>query len=329
MIDTRIRTLSLCLATAAMLAPVIAGAATPPLTEKVIVKAGFGAASEQFGRAGIETSTKTTRLVSCFAADVDHIAIHDRIKRDVKIFTPTGVFDKAIRLRLAGAKPDTVKARDIALDNDILYVLVDEQADGAKSVPTSMRLATYDVTTGACRDTRVLDTALLASAGPTARGADAFLLHPDGTRLWFVDSIRQMSLEVGPGSPAHLATRPIFGWGSEHRVRTDDNASTINLLDSAGKVLRRMPGSGVLVAVSETGGTFAVMQTAGGSNWMVTVFDSDGDALGAAPRPNRVWKPFKAPVMERKYELVDTPAGPELYEIYASADGVRIVRWAK
>jgi hypothetical protein len=33
--------------------------------------------------------------------------------------------------------------------------------------------------------------------------------------------------------------------------------------------------------------------------------------------------------MERKYELADTPAGPELYEMYANSDGVRIVRWSK
>jgi hypothetical protein len=33
--------------------------------------------------------------------------------------------------------------------------------------------------------------------------------------------------------------------------------------------------------------------------------------------------------MERKYELVETPAGAELYEMYANADGVRIVRWAR
>ena len=102
-----------------------------------------------------------------------------------------------------------------------------------------------------------------------------------------------------------------------------------NLLDSTGKVLRRMPASGVLVAVSESGGAFAVMQTAGGSDWMITVFSAEGDALGTAPRPNRVWKPFKAPVMERKYELVETPTGAELYEMYANADGVRIVRWSK
>jgi hypothetical protein len=33
--------------------------------------------------------------------------------------------------------------------------------------------------------------------------------------------------------------------------------------------------------------------------------------------------------MERKYELVETAAGPELYEFYANADGVRVVRWAR
>jgi len=316
----------LALMTVAVISPT---ATATTLVEKVVVKSSFGAAPEQFGRAGLEKTTKTTRLVNCFSASLNHIAVHDRLKRDVKVFTPAGVFDKAIRLRLTGAKADTVRARDIVLDGDILYVLVDEQADGAKSIPAAMRLASFDVGTGVCRDWRTLDTARLASGQPTARGAEAFLLHPDGTKLWFFDSIRQMSLEIGAGNPAALATRPVFGWGSEHRVRTDDNASTINLLDSAGKVLRRIPGSGVLVAVSESGGAFAVLQSAGGADWMITVFSADGDRIGSAPRPNRAWKPFKAPVMERKYELVETPAGPELYEMYANAEGVRIVRWAK
>lgn len=304
-------------------------AAAPPLVEKVAVNGTFGASPEQFGRANIGAATKTTRLVNCFAADGDHIAVHDRVKRDVKIFNATGVFDKAIRLRLAGAKPDTVKARDVALSGDVLYVLVDDQSDGSKTMPASMRIASFDIPTGTGRDVRSLDTSVLAQGPKTARGADAYFLHPDRTKLWFVDSINQMSFEIGGGNPAQLAKRPVFGWGSEHRVRTDDNASTINLLDSTGKILRRMPGSGVLVAVSPDGSMFAVMQTAGGSDWKIVVFASNGDALGAAPRPNRAWKPFKAPVMERKYELVATPAGPELYEMYANAEGVRIVRWAK
>jgi hypothetical protein len=301
-------------------------AAAPPYAEKVVVRATFGAAPDQFGRANIGASSKTTRLVNCFAADGNHIAIHDRVKRDVKVFSATGVFDKAIRLRLTGAKPDTVKARDIALSGDNLYVLVDDQKDGTKTMPALMRLAIFDIATGTCRNVNSLDTSALAGATTSARGADAYLLHPDRAKLWFVDSINQMSFEI---TGAQLAKRPVFGWGSEHRVRTDDNAMTINLLDSAGKILRRMPGSGVLVAVSEDGGEFAVMQTAGGSDWKIVVFDANGDALGAAPRPNRVWKPFKAPVMERKYELAATPAGAELYEMYANAEGVRIVRWAK
>jgi hypothetical protein len=301
-------------------------AAAPPLAEKVAVNASFGAAPEQFGRANIGAATKTTRLVNCFSADGSHIAVHDRIKRDVKIYSATGAFDKAIRLRLTGAKPDTVRARDIAIGGDALYVLVDDQKDGSKTMPSSMRLASFDLATGTCKEVRALDTSTLAGGPGTARGADAYLLHPDGSKLWFVDSVNQMSFEI---TGAQLAKRPVFGWGSEHRVRTDDNAMTINLLDGTGKILRRMPGSGVLVAVSDDGGMFAVMQTAGGADWKIVVFDSNGDAIGAAPRPNRAWKPFKAPVMERKYELVQTASGAELYEMYANAEGVRIIRWAK
>jgi hypothetical protein len=310
-------------------AAVPAVAAPPSLTETLVVRGGFGPASEQFGHAGLDKTSKTTRLVNCFAVNLDHIAVHDRIKCDVKVYTVSGAFNKSIRLRLTGAKPDTVRARDIALDGDVLYVLVDEQADGAKTIPASIRLATFDVATGACREVRALDTSRLASATPTARGLDAYLLHPDGTRLWFVDSIRQLSLEVSAGDPAQLGTRPVFGWGSDHRVRTDDNASTINLLDAAGQVVRRIPASGVLVTVSESGGVFAVLQSGSGADWTITIYSAEGDVLAAAPRPNRAWKPFKAPVMERKYELVETPAGAELYELYANAEGVRVVRWAR
>lgn len=323
------RTIPLLLSAVLLAASLPARAAAPALAEKVVVKAGFGPASEQFGRAGIGTSQKTIRLVSCFAASLDHIAVHDRVKRDVKVFTPAGVFDKAIRLRLSGAKPDTVKARDMALDGDRLYVLVDDQADGAKTVPATMRLGIFDVVSGACREVKVLDTGRLASGQPTARGADAFVLHPSGGKLWFVDSIRQMSLEIGAGSPATLGPRPVFGWGGEYRVRTDDNASTINLLDATGKVLRRLPVSGVLVTVTDNGDAFAVLQTAGGADWNMTLYNAQGDVLAVAPRPNRAWKPFKAPVMERKYEIVETPTGAELYEMYANADGVRIIRWSK
>ncbi|HET6348267.1 MAG TPA: hypothetical protein VFH88_04210 [Candidatus Krumholzibacteria bacterium] len=318
---------ALLLALVCTVTPVLA--ATPQLTEKAIVNGGFGPAPDQYGRAGLGTSTRTTRLVNCFAASPTYIAVHDRLKRDVKVYTPAGVFGEAIRLRLTGAKPDTVRARDIAIDKDVLYVLVDDQSDGSKKIPPSMRIATFDLGTGVCRDVRTLDTSLLASGPATARGADAYFLHPDGKTLWFEDSINQMSFEVGSGNPAQLAKRPVFGWGSEHRVRTDDNASTINLLDSTGKVLRRMPGSGVLVAVSQDGSAFAVMQTAGGADWRITVFNSDGDVLAQAPRPNRNWKPFKPPVVERKYELVSTPAGAELYELYAGADGVHVVHWAR
>ena len=304
-------------------------AATPTLTEKAIVNGAFGVAPEQYGRANLGASTKTVRLVNCFAANANYIAVHDRMKRDVKLYTTAGVFDKSIRLRLTGARPDTVRARDIALGGDVLYVLVDDQTDGSKKVPASMRLATFDVATGTCRDVRTLDTAMLAEGPAMARGAEAFFLHPDGKTLWFVDSIRQMSFEIQTGNPAELSHRPVFGWGSKYRVRTDDNTSTINLLDSTGKILRRMPGSGVLVAVTPDGSNFALMQTAGGANWEITIFNADGDAMAEAPRPNRTWKPFKPPVMERKYELVGTTGGADLYEMYANSDGVRIVRWVK
>ena len=62
---------------------------------------------------------------------------------------------------------------------------------------------------------------------------------------------------------------------------------------------------------------------------VVAVFSGEGDPIGTAPRPNRSWKPFKAPVMERKYEVVETPTGAELYELYAGVDGVRVVRWGR
>ena len=74
----------------------IAWAASPALaanwTEKPIVSAGFGTGPDQFGYAGIEASKKTTRLVNCFAADRSHIAVHDRIKKDVKLYSAAGVF---------------------------------------------------------------------------------------------------------------------------------------------------------------------------------------------------------------------------------------------
>ena len=304
-------------------------AATPQLTEKVVINGAFGNAPEKYGSASLGASTKTVRLVNCFAANANYIAVHDRIKRDVKLYSTAGVFDKAIRLRLTGAKADTVRARDIALSGDVLYVLVDDQSDGSKKMPASMRLATFDVATGACRDVRTLDTVILADGAVTARGPEAYFLHPDGTKLWFVDSIRQMTFEIQSGNPAELSHRPVFGWGSQHRVRTDDDASTINLCDASGKILRKMPGSGVLVAVTADGGDFALMQTAGGADWKITIFNSDGDPIAQAPRPNRTWKPFKPPVMERKYELAGTTGGADLYEMYANADGVRIVRWTK
>jgi hypothetical protein len=315
------------LAGALVAAPAVA--ATPQLSEKVVVNGVFGTGAEQYGRANLGASAKTVRLVSCFAASPNYIAVHDRVKRDVKLYSTAGVFDKAIRLRLTGAKADTVRARDIALGGDVLYVLVDDQKDGSKTMPSSMRIASFDVATATCRDVRTLDTSVLAQGPATARGADAYFVHPDGKTLWFVDSIRQMTFEISGGNPAELSHRPVFGWGSKYRVRTDDNASTINLLDATGKILRRMPGSGVLVAVSSDGSDFAVMQTAGGADWKITLFDSNGDAFAQAPRPNRVWKPFKAPVMERKYELVSTATGADLYEMYADAAGVRIVRWGK
>jgi len=304
-------------------------AAAPALTEKVVVNGTFGPAPEQYGRANLGASTRTVRLVNCFAASASYIAVHDRIKRDVKLYASDGTFDKAIRLRLTGATPDTVRALDIALAGDVLYVIVDDQKDGAKTMPSSMRLATFNVATGVCSDVRTLDTSILAQGPPTARGANAYFLHPDGKTLWFVDSIRQMAFEVSTANPAQLSHRPVFGWGSTYRVRTDDNTSTINLCDATGKIVRRMPGSGVLVAVTADGADFALMQTAGGSDWKITVFDSDGDAIAEAPRPNRSWKPFKAPVMERKYELVGNATDVNLYEMYANADGVHIVRWGK
>ena len=307
-----------------------ARAATPRWTETVVVRGQFGAGPEQFGRAGIEASKKTLRLVTCFAASTRHVAVHDRVKKDVKVFAPTGAFEGAFPLRLTeSSRPDTVRARDIALDAGVLYVLVDEN-DGGKSIPATMRVATFDVETGVCTGVTVLETARLAQAGtPTARGADAFVLHPNGPRLWIFDTLRQLSFEVVSAGPSHLGDRPVFGWGGTTRVRTDDNASTINLLDAEGKMTRRIPQAGVLVAVSQDGDAFAVLQTAGGADWIVAVFNAEGDPVGAAPRPNRSWKPFKAPVMERKYEVVETPAGAELYELYAGAEGVRVVRWGR
>ena len=316
----------------------VAQAATPRFSEQVVVRAGFGPAPEQFGRAGIEANKKSTRLVMCFAAGPNMIAVHDRIKRDVKVFTPTGVFVRSIPLVLSsGARADTARARDIAINGKTLFVLVDDLPDGSKTIPASMRLATFDLETGALEGVRGLDTSALVpvEGKKSARGADTFILHPDGEHLWLIDSIRQMGFELLLTSTtvAELGKHPIFGWGGEqNRVRTDDNVSSINLLDSTGQLRRRLAESGVMVTASQTGGAFAVLQYIpidGKLDWGITIFDAAGDRLGMAPRPNRSWRPFKAPVMERKYELVETAAGPELYELYANADGVRIVRWTR
>jgi hypothetical protein len=313
-------------------------AATPRFSEVVVVRQGFGPGPAQFGRAGIETSSKTTRLVMCFAAGQNVIAVHDRVKRDVKLFTSTGVFERAIPLVVTtGARPDTVRARDVALDGETLFVLVDDLPDGSRTIPASMRIATFDLATGKLVTLRTLDTSSLVPAGDqkSARGAEAFLLHPDGNRLWLIDTIRQMGFELllTSATVAELGRHPVFGWGGDqNRVRTDDNVSSINLLDNTGQLRRRLAESGVMVTTSSTGGAFAVLQYVpidGKMDWGITIFDASGDRLGMAPRPNRSWRPFKAPVMERKYELVETAAGPELYELYANADGVRIVRWAR
>jgi hypothetical protein len=315
----------------------VARAETPRYQEYAVVRAGFGPAAELFGRSGIESSRKTTRLVTGFAASDRYIAIPDRVKRDVKIFTTSGVFDKAIRLRLtASVRPDTVRARDVAIRGDTLYVLVDDLPDGSKTIPPAMRIAAFDIGTGICRSVWTLDTSSLVpmEGARTARGADAFFLHPGSGHLWLVDSIRQMGFElVFSGDRVALGKHPVFGWGGEaHRVRTDDNVSSINLLDGTGQLKRRLPESGVMVAVTQTGDAFAVLQYVpmdGKLDWGITVYDSAGDRLGLAPRPNRSWLPFKAPVMERKYELVKSASGPELYELYANADGVRVVRWSR
>ncbi len=296
-------------------------------TEKPIVRGNFGAGADQFGYAGIGANKKTTRLVNCFAASRDHIAVHDRVKKDVKLYTPTGVFEGAMPLVLKSAGADTVRARDIALEDDRLYVLVDDQAGNAKEIPTSMRLATFDITSRTCTEVRTIDTTPIVPPGKQPmRGADALCLQPSGDTVWLFDTIRQMSFEIAGGE---IGKKPRYGWGGERMVRTDDNVGAILLLDETGKVARRLPESGVVAAVTETGDGFAVMQSAGGADWAVVVYNGAGDRVGVAPRPNRVWQPFKAPVMERKYELADTPVGPELYEMYANADGVRIVRWSK
>ena len=300
-------------------------------TEKPIVRGNFGAAVDQFGYAGIGASKKTTRLVNCFAATRDHVAVHDRIKKDVKLYATNGTFERAIPLLLKGAGADTVRARDIAIEGDRLYILIDDQAGASKEIPTSMRLATFDLATGACTDARTIDTTPIVPPGKApARGADALCLQPSDDTVWIFDTIRQMSFEiVMANSGAEIGKKPRYGWGGDRMVRTDDNVGAILLIDPQGKVARRLPESGVVTAVTESGDGFAVMQSAGGADWAIVVYNGAGDRLGVAPRLNRAWQPFKAPVMERKYELADTPVGPELYEMYANAEGVRIVRWSK
>jgi len=313
--------------TALLLTTSVATALAANWTEKPIVRAGFGKGADQFGYAGIESSKKTTRLVSCFAASRDHIAVHDRVKKDVKLYSASGVFERAIPLVLKGAGADTVRAKDIALDQNRLVVLVDDLAGNSREIPASMRLAIFDIETGACTDVRTINTSSLVPPGKApARGTDAFCLHPIGDSVWIFDTIRQMSFEI---EGVEIGKKPRYGWGGDRMVRTDDNVGAILLLDEMGKVARRLPESGVIAAVTETGDGFAVMQSAGGADWAVVVYNGSGDRLGVAPRPNRAWQPFKAPVMERKYELTDTPVGPELYEMYANADGVRVVRWSK
>jgi hypothetical protein len=193
-----------------------------------------------------------------------------------------------------------------------------------------MRLAVFDVETGACADARTIDTSPLVPSGKaSARGTDAFCLHPDGKTLWIFDTIRQMSFEVVMTNPgAEIGKKPRYGWGGERVVRTDDNVGAILLIDAQGRVTRRLPESGVIAAVSESGDAFAVMQSAGGADWALVVYNHAGDRVGVAARPNRAWNPFKAPVMERKYELVGAPAGPALYEMYANSQGVVVVRWS-
>ena len=296
-------------------------------TEKPIVRGNFGVNADQFGYAGIGTSKKTTRLVSCFAASRDRVAIHDRVKKDVKVYASDGTFERAIPLVLKGAGADTVRARDIAIEGDRLYVLVDDQPGNSKEIPASMRLATFDLTNGACTNVRTIDTSSIVPPGKQpARGADALCLHPINDAVWLFDTIRQMSFEIAGNE---IGKKPRYGWGGNRMVRTDDNVGAILLLDETGKIARRLPDSGVVAAVTESGDGFAVMQSAGGADWAVVVYNGAGDKIGVAPRPNRVWQPFKSPVLERKYELADTPVGPELYEMYANADGVRVVRWSK
>lgn len=332
------RAWGLALAIFVLTLPVVpAGAETPRLADKVVLSEGFGPGPEQFGRTGIENSHHTRRLVNGFAASSDYIAIPDRVRGDVKIFTTSGVFQRAIPLLFEPGKPDTSRARDVAILGETLYVLVDNLPAGSRMIPSSMRIATFDITTGKLGLVRTLDTSSLVPTGgkKSARGANAFLLHPDTEHLWLVDSIRQMGFEIlFPDSlHAKLAAHPVYGWGgSAHRFKTDDTVSSINLLNGKGELERRLPESGVMVAVSDTGTSFAVLEYIpldGKMDWGIAVYDAAGDKLALAPRPNRSWRPFKAPIMERKYELVQTVAGPELYELYANADGVKIVRWAR
>lgn len=297
------------------------------MTSTVIVQAGFGDSVDEFGFSGIESQKRFVSAVACFTVTPDAVYIFDAVKRDIKMYSTAGEFQRAIPAIWKEGSP--LLAEDIAVAGDLIHLLVDFNVRPAND-PTFSRfqLFTFDHD-GTPVTHRDIDIPELGKyKGQTRMVGTVRLLADEGT-ISVYDNELQSSYTIvrnGKGSPKEVrAGRQLSGSPeTATAVRFNHTIQDIEILNSEGAVLKTI--SDGYLAASSSEGFFAVegRRASDGRSWRtVTVYDSQGQPVGSFESPSRKSFPFRG--VHDRFHMI----GKEVYEIQVGPTSVQVFNWSQ
>ena len=298
------------------------------MTSIVTVEARFGDRDDEFGFSGIgEDAKKPVSAVACFTVTPDAVYIFDAVKRDIKMYSIAGKFQRAIPAIWDERGP--LLAEDMVVAGDHIHLLIDFNARPAND-PTFSRfqLFTFD-RDGTPVTHRDIDIPELGKyEGRTRMVGTVRLLANEGT-ISVYDEELQSSFTIvrnGKSSPKEKRVGRQLSGSAETAtaVRFNHAIQDIEILNSEGAVLKTI--SDGYLAASSPDGFFAVegRRTSDGRSWRtVTVYDSQGQPVGNFESPGRKSFPFRG--FHDRFHMI----GKEVYEIQVGPTSVQVFNWSQ
>ena len=338
----------LCLILVFMLVVFIGGtdvyAQASQMKSEVIVRGYYGEDPDQYGYPGIEDEA-LVKLVPCYTVTDDGIYIFDGRRSEVKIYTRTGNFVKALEtVRKTGQITQRVNASDISVRDGNVYLLmrfVVRPKDKSYKW-TEYQVFPFEMSTGNAGEPIFAEIEKLGRRD-FERDGRSYTSVPAGNTVFFAetnsdvlifDRMKQLSYPLIRSKsvvPQKEMSQPLAGCpaGSNaiRQMNTDKYTTQIALVDESGNTVRTLlENKGVIQGVSIDGNVFVVSNFDHCVNkFALTVYDTNGNALAATPMMSaRNWGSFEAPGQVYRVR----PDGT-VYEIFLDNAGVHLVAWTR